>query len=153
MRQSRWLLLSFFILIVDQASRFLLNNPSTSLIYGDLFSSLPQGLLIQYPGFDHQQLQDPGNWQLFLFLILSLMVMGLLFNWLYQTRPEQQLEAFALSLSLGSVVSYIINELIDSYSIQYIYKFHLADLTILLGLTLMILKQLLPEEIKRTPPS
>src|SRR5215510_5794888 len=97
---SNWLWLSFFVVLLDQATKALVIG---SLKIEEVVTLLPF-LDIQHltnPGAAFSILGNASGWQRWMFIALALVVSIGLMIWLRKIRSGQTMLAIALSLVLG----------------------------------------------------
>jgi signal peptidase II len=138
---SNWLWLSFFVVILDQATK--------ALVIGMVKEQDPIALL---PVLDIVYLENTGaafsifaeasGWQRWFFIVLGLAVSLVLMVWLRRLRAEQTILAIGLALVLGGALGNVIDRVMHGYVVDFIYfhwhawyfpAFNLADTAISVG--------------------
>jgi len=146
----RWLWLSLFVLLLDQASKQL---AEASL---QLYQQIPLlpffNLTLAYnEGAAFSFLSDQDGWQRWLFSGLALLVTLVLVVWMKRLRTDERLLAIALALIIGGALGNLIDRMLwghvidflDLYYLQWHWPaFNLADSAIVLGVSLFILDTL-----------
>ena len=136
-----WLLLSLFVLILDQLSK---NYVVTSF---QLYETKPimswLNLTLAYnTGAAFSFLNNGGGWQRWLFIGIGLGVSSWLVIWLYQTSSRHKLLACGLALIVGGALGNVWDRILLGYVIDFIevyYRhwhwpaFNVADSAICVG--------------------
>lgn len=150
----KWLWLSLLVLILDQASKLLVD---ASL---QLYESIP---LLPYFNLTYARntgaafsfLSDAGGWQRWLFAGLAVVMSGFITWWLLRLQRHETLMAMALSLVLGGAIGNLIDRVAYGYVIDFLdvyYQnwhwpaFNIADSAICIGVALMLLDSFKPVE-------
>jgi signal peptidase II len=123
---SNWLWLSFFVVILDQATKALVVG---SVKFKSSIQLLPilDIVYLENRGAAFSMLHDAGGWQRWFFIGLALIVSVVLMLWLRKIRTSEQLIlAIGLSLVLGGALGNVIDRVWHSYVIDFIY-FHWRD--------------------------
>lgn len=147
---QRWLWLSLFVLILDQASKQL---AEASLQLSERIPLLPFfNLTLAYnEGAAFSFLSDEGGWQRWLFSGLALLVTLVLVVWMKRLRSDERLLAIALALIIGGALGNLVDRMLWGHVIDFLdlyYRqwhwpaFNLADSAIVLGVSLFILDTL-----------
>jgi signal peptidase II len=144
----KWLWLSFFVLILDQASKLAI--ASTMRLYESIritpFFNLTY---VHNPGAAFSFLSEAGGWQRWLFAALALLISILIAAWLGRLKKHEKLLAAALALVLGGAIGNLIDRLAYGYVIDFLdvyYRdwhwpaFNVADSAITVGVALMLLE-------------
>ncbi len=143
----KWLWLSLLVLVLDQASKWLVSHAL------QLYQSIAvvPGFRLTYvhnTGAAFSFLSDAGGWQRWLFALLALAISAVLTIWLLRLKPQEKLMAIALALVLGGAVGNLIDRLLYGYVIDFLdvyYQnwhwpaFNIADSAICIGVALMLL--------------
>ena len=143
----RWLWLSFIIILLDQASKQLVEN---SLLVFESVSLLPflNLTLVYNEGAAFSFLSDQGGWQRWLFVLLAGAVTLVLLFWLRRLRNTELWLAVALSLIIGGAVGNLLDRLLFGHVIDFIdiyYRqwhwpaFNVADSAISVGVVLILI--------------
>ncbi|MGR9114158.1 MAG: signal peptidase II [Gammaproteobacteria bacterium] len=144
----KWLWLSFFALILDQASK--LAVVSTMRLYESIqitpFFNLTY---VHNTGAAFSFLSEAGGWQRWLFAALAFIISIVITAWLARLKQHETLLAVSLALVLGGAVGNLIDRLAYGYVIDFLdvyYRswhfpaFNIADSAITLGVGLMLLE-------------
>jgi signal peptidase II len=148
----RWLWLSLFVLVLDQATKQL---AEASLLVFERVPLLPfLNLTLAYnEGAAFSFLSDQGGWQRWFFVALAAGVTLLLINWLRRLRPDERQLAIALSLIIGGALGNVSDRLLFGHVIDFIDlhyadwhwpAFNLADSAIFIGVFLILLDAFFP---------
>jgi len=146
----RWLWLSLFLLILDQASKQL---AEAGLQLYERIPLLPFfNLTLAYnEGAAFSFLSNQDGWQRWLFSGLALLVTLVLVMWMKRLRSDERLLAIALALIIGGALGNLIDRMLWGHVIDFLdlyYRqwhwpaFNLADSAIVLGVSLFILDTL-----------
>ena len=123
---SNWLWLSFFVVILDQATKALVVGAVKMKSSIQLLPILDI-VYLENRGAAFSMLHDAGGWQRWFFIALALIVSVVLMVWLRKIRTSEQLIlAIGLSLVLGGALGNVIDRVWHSYVIDFIY-FHWKD--------------------------
>ena len=144
----KWLWLSFFALILDQASK--LTVASTMRLYESIritpFFNLTY---VHNPGAAFSFLSEAGGWQRWLFAALAFLISIVIAAWLARLKKHETLLAVSLALVLGGAIGNLIDRLAYGYVIDFLdvyYRdwhwpaFNIADSAITVGVALMLLE-------------
>ncbi|TAL50467.1 MAG: lipoprotein signal peptidase [Methylovulum sp.] len=142
----KWLWLSLLALVLDQASKLLIDG--TMQLYQSI-PLLPSFNLtyVHNTGAAFSFLSTAGGWQRWLFAGLALVISIGITVWLTRLQKHETVLAAALSLILGGAVGNLIDRLIYGYVIDFldVYygtwhwpAFNIADAAITLGVILML---------------
>ena len=157
---SRWLLLSFMVILADQATK---QFAEALLIAYQAVNVLPFfDLTLMYnKGAAFSFLSDQSGWQRWFFVVLALLVTLVLIGWLRRLKPQEKWVALSLSLIIGGAIGNVIDrilfgQVIDFIDIYYTAEsclpgfsrlantchwpaFNLADSAIVVGVTIMLI--------------
>lgn len=144
---SNWLWLSFFVVILDQATKALVIG---TVKMQDTIELLPilDIVYLENPGAAFSILAQAGGWQRWFFITLALVVSVILMVWLRRIRAEQVLLAIGLSLILGGALGNVIDRVMHGYVVDFIYfhweqhyfpAFNVADSAISIGAGCLLL--------------
>ncbi len=144
---SNWLWLSFFVVILDQATKALVIG---MVKLQDTIELLPilDIVYLENTGAAFSILAQAGGWQRWFFIILGLVVSIVLMVWLRRIRAEQILLAVGLSLVLGGALGNVIDRVMHGYVVDFIYfhwrqhyfpAFNVADTAISVGAGFLLL--------------
>ena len=146
MSMLKWLGLSLLALVLDQASKLLVDNTM------QLYQSIPllpffKLTYVHNTGAAFSFLSEAGGWQRWFFAGLALVISLVITVWLSRLQKHETLLAAALSLILGGAVGNLIDRLAYGYVIDFldVYygtwhwpAFNIADSAITLGVILML---------------
>ena len=145
---SNWLWLSFFIVLLDQATKALVIGAIKMKASVQLLPILDI-VYLENEGAAFSLLHDAGGWQRWFFIGLALIVSIVLMVWLRRLRGSQQIVlAIGLSLVLGGALGNVIDRVWHSYVIDFIYfhwkdwyfpAFNVADSAITIGAACLLL--------------
>ncbi len=153
---KHWLWLSLLILVLDQASKWLIQaalNPFDPLT---LTANLNLTLMFN-DGAAFSFLATVGGWQRWLFTVLAAAVSVGLTLWLLRLRRDERLLAAALALLIGGAIGNLIDRILLGHVVDFIQvslpviplalfnpwpAFNLADSAITLGVVLLLLATL-----------
>ena len=144
---SNWLWLSFFVVILDQATKALVIG---TIKMQDTIELLPilDIVYLENTGAAFSILAQAGGWQRWFFILLALVVSVVLMVWLRRIRAEQVLLAVGLSLILGGALGNVIDRVMHGYVVDFIYfhwgehyfpAFNIADTAISIGAGCLLL--------------
>ncbi len=144
---SNWLWLSFFVVIIDQATKALVVN---TVKLSDAIELLPilDIVYLENTGAAFSILAQAGGWQRWFFIVLALGVSLALMVWLRRIRSEQILLAVGLSLVLGGALGNVIDRVMHGFVVDFIYfhwgphyfpAFNVADTAISIGAGCLLL--------------
>jgi signal peptidase II len=148
-----WLWLSFVVLALDQASKWLI---LTTLAPFEPLALLPNVnfTLMFNSGAAFSFLADAGGWQRWLFAALALVVSGILTIWLLRLKPSERWLAAGLALLIGGAIGNLIDRVLFGHVVDFIQvylpviplalfnpwpAFNLADSAITLGVTILLI--------------
>jgi len=142
----KWLWLSLLALILDQASKLLIDDSM------QLYQSIPlmpsfNLTYVHNTGAAFSFLSTAGGWQRWFFAGLALAISIGITVWLTRLQKHETVLAAALSLVLGGAIGNLIDRLAYGYVIDFldVYygtwhwpAFNIADAAITLGVMLML---------------
>jgi len=155
----KWLWLSLLAIILDQASKLVVDNTM------QLYESIP---LVPYfnltyvhnTGAAFSFLSEAGGWQRWFFAAMALVISAVLAAWLSRLQKTEKLLAIALSLVLGGAIGNLIDRLAYGYVIDFLdvyYQnwhwpaFNIADSAITVGVGLLLLESFGSDQAKKAP--
>lgn len=153
---KHWLWLSALVILLDQASKWLVMGTLAPYQVVELVPNLNL-VLVFNQGAAFSLLADAGGWQRWLFAGFALLVTLALGTWLWHLRPQQRLLAGGLALLIGGAVGNLIDRLLIGQVIDFIQvylpfiplaifnpwpAFNLADSAISIGVLLLLLDTL-----------
>jgi signal peptidase II len=144
---AAWLWLSLVVIVLDQATKFLVTR------FFELYERvevLPvlDFTLLHNTGAAFSLLADAPGWQRWFFIGLAGAVSVLLTVWIWRTPRGEKLLPFALSLILGGAVGNVIDRILHGHVVDFIHAhwgdayfpaFNIADSAITIGAVLLIL--------------
>lgn len=147
---KRWLLLSLLVLLLDQATKWLIL--STLQPFEPVILSPNLNLTLMFnEGAAFSFLSDAGGWQRWLFTGIGV-VATVFIVWQLRAHPGQKLFCFALSSILGGAVGNVVDRLMHGYVVDFLDfhwagyhfpAFNIADAGISVGAACLILDELL----------
>jgi signal peptidase II len=148
---TRWLWLSFLVVVLDQVSKQLVER---SFALHESMELLPflNLTLVYNKGAAFSFLSDQGGWQRWVFVGLALVVIPVLVNWVRHLGRQERRIAAALTLIIGGAVGNLIDrallghviDFIDLYYGQWHWPaFNIADSAIVIGVAFMLVDVLL----------
>lgn len=143
----KWLWLSLLVLVLDQASKLLVD---ASLQLYEAIPLMPSFNLTyaRNTGAAFSFLSDAGGWQRWLFAGLAVGMSSFIAWWLKKLGEHEKLMAVALSLVLGGAIGNLIDRVAYGYVIDFLdvyYQdwhwpaFNIADSAICIGVAIMLL--------------
>jgi len=144
---AAWLWLSLVVIVLDQATKFLVTR------FLDLYERvevLPvlDFTLLHNTGAAFSMLAGASGWQRWFFIALAGVVSVLLTVWIWRTPRGEKLLPLALSLVLGGALGNVIDRIAHGYVVDFIHvhwgasyfpAFNIADSAITIGAGLLIL--------------
>lgn len=142
---KRWLWLSVLIVVLDQLSKWWINE---HFVFGETFTVLKVFDLVLWhnTGAAFSFLNDAGGLQRWLFTAVA-MIASVWIIWLLRKHAHQTVFALALSLILGGALGNLVDRMMYGYVIDFLLfhwnehifpAFNLADSAITCGAALMI---------------
>lgn len=151
MRKWHWFLISFFVVLADQLSKYWVQ--ATLIPYKPMPVSPMLNLTLAYnTGAAFSFLSGAGDWHRWFFAAFSFIVSIILMFWLWRASSQSRLQSTAISLILGGAVGNLLDRGLYGYVIDFVdvyYKYHhfatfnLADSAICIGAALLILDMLI----------
>jgi len=156
MSMTRWLWVSVFTVVFDQASKFAV------LTMMELYQTIAVMPFVNFTyvhntGAAFSFLSQAGGWQRWFFAFFAVVISLVLLVWLIRLKPHERLLAIALSLVLGGAIGNLIDRVALGYVIDFIdvyYQswhwpvFNIADCAITIGVALLVLDSLLSKEVE-----
>ena len=144
---AAWLWLSVAVIVLDQATKFLVTR------FLDLYERvevLPvlDFTLLHNTGAAFSILAGASGWQRWFFIVLAVVVSLTLVIWLWRLPRGDRLIAIALALVLGGALGNLIDRVRHGYVVDFIHAhwgpayfpaFNIADSAITVGAALLIL--------------
>jgi signal peptidase II len=151
---KHWLWLSVAIILLDQASKWLV---MVSLSPYQVIELLPnRNLTLMFnKGAAFSFLSDAGGWQRWLFVGLAALVTLVLVAWLLRLRPDERLLGLGLALIVGGAVGNLIDRVLLGHVIDFVQvylpfiplalfnpwpAFNVADSAISIGVVLLLIE-------------
>lgn len=160
-RSLRWLLLSGFIVVIDQLTKYLVVE---NLVEYQRIKLMPMLDLVRFhnTGAAFSFLADASGWQHWLFSGIAVLVsLGIVwYQWALPSRGCRVL-AVGLALVLGGAIGNLIDRLLFGYVVDFILAyyqawswpaFNVADSAITVGVVLIIVDSLFFEKHRRQQP-
>jgi len=156
---KNWLWLSLAILVLDQASKWMVLLALEPYEVVALMPNVNLTLMFN-TGAAFSFLADSGGWQRWFFVLLALIVSGVLVGWLLRLPATERLHAAALALIIGGAVGNLIDRALLGHVIDFIQvylpviplaifnpwpAFNIADSAITVGVVLLLLATLRAE--------
>ncbi len=144
---SNWLWLSFFVVILDQATKALVIG---TVKMADSIALLPilDIVYLENTGAAFSILAQASGWQRWFFIALAVGVSLSLMIWLRRIRADQTILAIGLSLVLGGALGNVIDRVMHGYVVDFIYfnwrtwdfpAFNIADTAISIGAACLLI--------------
>jgi signal peptidase II len=156
---KHWLWLSLVILLLDQASKWLVLAALEPYQVIELVPNLNLTLMFN-TGAAFSLLSDAGGWQRWLFAAFALAVTLVLVVWLLRLKPGEGWLAAGLALIIGGAVGNLIDRMLLGHVVDFIQvylpviplalfnpwpSFNVADSAISIGVVLLVIESLLGE--------
>lgn len=148
----RLLWLSLLVLVLDQASKFWIQQvfePYQSLEVLPIFNLV----LVFNTGAAFSFLGDAGGWQRWFFIGLALVVSLVLLAWLRRLEETELITGWGLALVLGGAVGNLIDRVLLGHVVDFLDfhwagwhwpAFNVADMAITCGVALLLVDGFLP---------
>jgi signal peptidase II len=151
---KHWLWLSLAIILVDQASKWLVMVSLSPYQVIELLPNLNLTLMFN-EGAAFSFLSDAGGWQRWLFAGFAVLVTLVLLGWLLRLRPDERLLGLGLALIVGGAVGNLIDRLLLGHVIDFVQvylpfipldmfnpwpAFNVADSAISIGVVLLLIE-------------
>ncbi len=143
----KWLWLSLLVLIVDQASKLVVDSSMQLFESISLFQFFNL-TYVRNTGAAFSFLSQAGGWQRWFFAALAILMSTIIVIWLIRLKRHETLMAAALSLVLGGAIGNLIDRVAYGYVIDFLdvyYQdwhwpaFNIADSAICIGVGLMLI--------------
>ncbi len=163
---KRWLWLTLAVLILDQASKWLVLLILVPYQVIDLTPHVKLTLLLN-EGAAFSMLAGAGGWQRWFFAVLALVVSAILAQWLVRLKQGCRLQAAALALIIGGALGNLIDRLWLGRVVDFIQvyipflplplfnpwpAFNIADSAISIGVILLLLATWWADGPSASPP-
>lgn len=161
---KHWLWLSLIVVLLDQATKWLVMSGLEPFETVELIPNLNLTLMFN-PGAAFSFLADAGGWQRWLFATFALGISAALVAWLLRLEARERMLAAALALIIGGAVGNLIDRVLLGHVIDFIQvylpfiplalfnpwpAFNIADSAISVGVILLLIGSLLEGE-RRAP--
>jgi signal peptidase II len=144
---AAWLWLSMVVIVLDQATKFLVTR---FLALYERVEVLPvlDFTLLHNTGAAFSLLAGASGWQRWFFIGLACVVSAVLVVWIWRTPRGEKLLPLALSLILGGAIGNVIDRVVHGHVVDFIHAhwggayfpaFNIADSAITVGAALLIL--------------
>ncbi|MBL7479817.1 signal peptidase II [Legionella bononiensis] len=154
MKKWYWFLLSIFVIICDQTSKYWIGVLLTPYKPMPVIPML--NITLAYnTGAAFSFLSGAGDWHRWFFAGFSLLVSIILVIWLWRTPDNARMQSAGISLILGGALGNLIDRGLHGYVIDFIdvyYKYHhfatfnIADSAICIGAAILVLDLLIHRE-------
>ena len=153
---KHWLWLSFAIILLDQASKWLVMASLSPYQVIELLPNFNLTLMFN-EGAAFSFLSDAGGWQRWLFAGFALLVTLVLVVWLLRLRSDERLLGIGLALIVGGAVGNLIDRVLLGHVVDFIQvylpfiplamfnpwpSFNVADSAISVGVVLLLVETL-----------
>ncbi|WP_295441340.1 signal peptidase II [uncultured Thiodictyon sp.] len=157
---KHWLWLSLFVIVLDQATKWLVLGSIAPFTVVEVVPNLNLTLAFN-TGAAFSFLADAGGWQRWLFAAFALIVTGVLVAWLLRLRPRERFMAAALALIIGGAIGNLIDRVLLGHVVDFIQvwlpwipyplfnpwpAFNIADSAITAGVVVLIIHTLFVAE-------
>jgi len=143
---AAWLWLSLVVIVLDQATKFLVTR---FLELYERVEVLPvlDFTLLHNTGAAFSMLAGASGWQRWFFIGLALVVSLVLVVWIWRTPRGEKLLPLSLALILGGALGNVIDRVLHGYVVDFIHAhwgtayfpaFNIADSAITVGALLLI---------------
>ncbi|MDD5033974.1 MAG: signal peptidase II [Methylococcaceae bacterium] len=150
----KWLWLSALVIVLDQASKLLVD---ASLQLYETIELLPffQLTYLRNPGASFSLLAHAGGWQRWLFVGIASTASIAMIYWLKRLPKDRRWEAAAWAMVLGGALGNLIDRLVYGYVIDFLdffYQnwhfppFNVADSAINVGVGMLIIDAFLTKQ-------
>ncbi len=144
---AAWLWLSLAVVVLDQATKFLVTR---FLELYERVEVLPvlDFTLLHNTGAAFSLLADASGWQRNFFVGLGILVSLALIVWLWRLPRGERLLPISLALIVGGAIGNVIDRLVHGYVVDFIHAhwggayfpaFNIADSAITIGAVLLLL--------------
>jgi signal peptidase II len=153
---KHWLWLSVAVIVLDQATKWLIMFNLSPYQVIELAPNLNLTLMFN-EGAAFSFLSDAGGWQRWLFAGFALLVTGVLVAWLLRLQRGERLLAAALALIVGGAIGNLIDRVLLGHVIDFVQvylpfiplmmfnpwpAFNVADSAITIGVGLLLIETL-----------
>jgi len=153
---KHWLWLSLAILLLDQASKWLVLTTLEPYQVIELVPNLNLTLMFN-TGAAFSFLSDAGGWQRWVFAGIAIAVTLALVVWLLRLKPHERWLAAALALIIGGALGNLIDRMLLGHVVDFVQvylpflpfaifnpwpAFNVADSAITIGVALLLIESL-----------
>lgn len=157
-----WLWLSLLVFLVDQASKFYVEDVLTLYQQIVVIPGYFSWTLAYNTGAAFSFLAGASGWQRWLFALIAIVVSAVLVVWLKRLKPEETWLAAALALVLGGALGNLVDRVLLGHVVDFILlhwqhrwyfpAFNVADTAITLGAILLALDMFKGNKSGETTP-
>jgi signal peptidase II len=162
---KRWLWLSLIVLLLDQATKWLVLQGLEPFEVIEVVPNVNLTLMFN-TGAAFSFLAEAGGWQRWLFALFALGVSAALVVWLLRLKSDERTLALALALIIGGAAGNLIDRVLLGHVIDFIQvylpfiplpmfnpwpAFNLADSAISVGVVLLLVSTLFAKSQQPTP--
>ncbi|NCA70151.1 MAG: lipoprotein signal peptidase [Sphingobacteriia bacterium] len=155
-----WLWLSLLILLLDQATKWLVLSRVQPFTVIELIPNINLTLMFN-TGAAFSFLADAGGWQRWLLVVVALAVTVALTIWLLRLRSGEGLLACGLALLIGGAIGNLIDRILLGHVVDFIQvylpflplaifnpwpSFNVADSAISVGVIILLIATLIARE-------
>lgn len=142
-----WLVLSIFLLALDQISKWVVTSEMSLYQTIDILPVFNFTYVHNY-GAAFSFLSEAGGWQKYFFSIIAVTISVLLIYWLKKLPATNKLLCSAYALVLAGAIGNLIDRLVHGYVIDFLHVyyqqydfpvFNIADVAISIGAALLLL--------------
>jgi signal peptidase II len=164
---KHWLWLSVIVVLLDQATKWLVMGSIEPFTVIELVPNLNLTLAFN-TGAAFSFLADAGGWQRWLFAVFALFVTAVMVAWLLRLRTDERVMALALALIIGGAIGNLIDRTLLGHVIDFIQvylpwipfplfnpwpAFNIADSAITVGVIVLLLHTLFTNERQTETPA
>ena len=157
---KQWLWLSLIVVLLDQATKWLVMGSLQPFQTIELIPNLNLTLAFN-TGAAFSFLAAAGGWQRWLFAAVAGVITAVLVAWLLRLRPRERILSLALALIIGGAVGNLIDRVLLGHVIDFIQvylpwvplalfnpwpAFNIADSAISIGVVVLLLHTLFTKE-------
>jgi signal peptidase II len=160
---KHWLWLSLIVILLDQASKWLVLGALTPYQVVELMPNVNLTLMFNR-GAAFSLLADAGGWQRWLFAGFALLVTLALAIWLLRLERGERLLALGLSLIIGGAIGNLIDRVVFGHVVDFIQvylpfiplalfnpwpSFNIADSAISIGVAVLLVETFRTERCRQ----
>ncbi len=145
MRNSKWILLAFLVLIADQITKFMVLLHVTQPIVITRFFSI---VFVGNTGAAFSFLDNASGWQMWFFSIIAIAISIVLVIWLLRLPRHKIWLPTALMLILGGALGNVVDRFMHGFVVDFLLfhidqwswpAFNLADTAIVVGAIMLVI--------------